>query len=135
MAKVMTRSEAEEKRRKAVEFLRHIGKPEDAERFAQMTPDDDAAQRHAELMANPFRRYRIMAQEAGPTKAELADRIDDIEDLLEEALDPELSREELVSKVKEIQTVASGEAEEDETDLECDEESDIDGDGCDDEDE
>src|SRR6516162_4354057 len=39
MAKVMTRSEAEEKRRKAVEFLRHIGKPEDAERFAQMTPD------------------------------------------------------------------------------------------------
>jgi hypothetical protein len=47
-----------------------------------------------------------MAQEAGPTKAELADRIDDIEDLLEEALDPELTREELVSKVKEIQSVA-----------------------------
>ena len=74
-----------------------------------------------------------MAQEAGPTKAELAERIDDIEDLLEEALDPELTREELVSKVKEIQTVASGEAEEDETDLESDEESDLD-DGCDDED-
>ena len=53
-----------------------------------------------------------MAQEAGPTKAELADRIDDIEDLLEEALDPEPTREELVSKVKEIQTVASGEDEE-----------------------
>jgi hypothetical protein len=85
-------------------------------------------------MANPFRRYRIMAQEAGPTKADLADRIDDIEDLLEEALDPELSREELVSKVKEIQTVASGEAEEDETELEDDEDSDIDDDGCDDED-
>ena len=75
-----------------------------------------------------------MAQEAGPTKAELADRIDDIEDLLEEALDPELNREELVSKVKEIQTVASGEAEEDETDLESDEESDLDDDGFDDED-
>jgi hypothetical protein len=29
-----------------------------------------------------------MAQEAGPTKADLANRIDDIEDLLEEALDP-----------------------------------------------
>jgi len=47
-----------------------------------------------------------MAGETGPTKAELADRIDDIEDLLEEALDPELTREELVSNVKEIQTVA-----------------------------
>jgi hypothetical protein len=84
-------------------------------------------------MANPFRRYRIMVQEAGPTKAELADRIDDIEDLLEETLDPELTREELVSKVDEIQTVASGEAEQDETDLESDEDSDIDDDGCDDE--
>ena len=72
-----------------------------------------------------------MAGETGPTKAELADRIDDIEDLLEEVLDPELTREELVSKVKEIQTVASGEAEEDETDLESDEDSDIDDDGCD----
>jgi hypothetical protein len=69
-----------------------------------------------------------------PTRAEIADPIDDIEDLLEEALDPELSREELVSKVKEIQTVASGEAEEDETDLESDEGSDLDDDGCNDED-
>ena len=76
-----------------------------------------------------------MAQESGPTKAELADRIDDIEDLLEEALDPELTREELVSKVREIQTVASGEAEEEEAELESDEDSDIDDDGCDDEDE
>ena len=130
----MTRSEAETKRRKAVEFLRRIGKPEDAERFEAMSPEDYTAHKHAELMANPYtRRYRIMAQEAGPTKAELADRIDDIEDLLEEALDPELTREELVSRVKEIQTVACGEAEEDEADVDSDEESDLD-DGCDDED-
>jgi len=134
MAKVMTRSEAETKRLRAVEFLRRIGKDEDAERLAEMSPDDYAAHKHAELMANPYRRYRIMAQEAGPTKAELTERIDDIEDLLEEALDPELTREELVSKVKEIQTVASGEAEEEETDLESDEESDLDDDGCNDED-
>ena len=33
MAKVMIRSEAETKRRKAVEFLQRIGRPEDAERF------------------------------------------------------------------------------------------------------
>jgi hypothetical protein len=134
MAKVMTRSEAETKRVKAVEFLRRIGKPEDAERFAAMSPEDYAAHKHAELMANPLRRYRIMAQEAGPTKAELAERIDEVQDLLEEALDPELTREELVSKVKEIQSVASGEAEEDEADLESDEGSDLDDDGCNDED-
>ena len=86
MAKLIMRSEAETKRRKAVEFLRRIGKPEDAVRFDAMSPEDYAAHRHAELMANPFRRYRIMAQETGPTKAELVERIDDIEDLLEEAL-------------------------------------------------
>jgi hypothetical protein len=96
-----------------------------------MTPEDYAAHKHAELMANPWRRHGIMAQETGPTKAELAERIDDIEDLLEEALDPELTREELVSKVKEIQTVASGEAEEEEADVDSDEDSDIDDDGCD----
>ena len=66
MAKVMTRSEAEEKQRKAVEFLRRIGKPEDAERFAQMTREDYAAHKHAELMANPFRRYRIMGARSRP---------------------------------------------------------------------
>jgi hypothetical protein len=99
-----------------------------------MSPEDYAAHRDAELVANPLRRYHIMAQETGPTKAELTERIDDIEDLLEEALDPELSREELVSKVKEIQTVASGEAEEDETDLESDEDSDIDDDWDDEDD-
>ena len=130
----MTRSEAGSKRRKSAEFLRRIGKPEDAVRFEAMSPEQYAAHKHAELMANPFRRYRIMAQEAGPTKAELADRIDDIEDLLEEALDPELTREELVSKVKEIQGVASGEPEEEEAELEDDEASDIDDDGCNDED-
>jgi hypothetical protein len=55
-----------------------------------MPPEQYAAHRRAELIANPYtRRYRIMAQEAGPTKAELTERIDDIEDLLEEALDPE----------------------------------------------
>jgi hypothetical protein len=64
----------------------------------------------------------------------LTERIDDIDDLLEEALDPELSREELVSKVKEIRSVVSGKDEEAETALESDEESDLDDDGCDDED-
>jgi hypothetical protein len=51
----------------------------------------------------------------------LSDTLDEITDLLDEALDPELSREELVAKVKEIAAVASGEAEEeDEEELDDD---------------
>lgn len=122
---------AETKRRKAVEFLQRVRKPEDAELFAEMTPEHYAAHKHAELIGNPFKRYGIMAQETGPTKAELAERIDDIEDLSTEALDPELTREELVSKVKEIHDVVTGEAEEEDgTYLESVEGSDLDDDGC-----
>ena len=106
----MTRAEAEVKRRKAIEFLQRIGRGEDAGRFARMSPEEYAGHKSAELI-NPFRRFETMARETGPNKAELSDRIDEIEDLLEEALDPELTREELVSKVKEIHDVVTGEAE------------------------
>lgn len=53
-----------------------------------------------------------MAQTASPTKAELTGTLDELTELLEEALDPELTREELVDKVKEAADLASGEAEE-----------------------
>ena len=53
-----------------------------------------------------------MARETGPTKAELSDTLSQVADLAEEALDPELTREDLVSKVKELADLASGEGEE-----------------------
>lgn len=50
---------------------------------------------------------------------ELQGTVDSIGDLAEEALDPELSREELVGKVKEIQDLASGEESEEEEESEA----------------
>jgi hypothetical protein len=47
------------------------------------------------------------------TKSELTETLDQLADGLEEALDPELSREELVSKVKELAGLAAGEDDED----------------------
>jgi hypothetical protein len=121
--RLMARSEAESKRRKAVEFLRRIGKDDDADRFEAMTPQEYAEHKGAELLENPTTtRRKSMARETGPTKAELSDVLDEISDLAEEALDPELTREELVAKVKELADVASGDVEVDET--EDDEESD-----------
>jgi hypothetical protein len=105
--RLLTRSEAETKRRKAVEFLKRIGNDDAAERFDAMTPEDYAEHKGVELIENPLRRKIAMA-ETGPTKAELSETLDQIEDLLEDALDPELTREELVAKVKEIADVASG---------------------------
>ncbi len=43
------------------------------------------------------------------TKAQLEAVLDQVADLVEEALDPELTREELVAKVKEIESLVSDE--------------------------
>jgi len=113
--KHLTRSEAEAKRQQAIEFLRRIGNDESAERFEGMTAEQYAEHRGAELLQNSKTiRRKDMARETGPTKAELSDVLDEISDLAEEALDPELTREELVAKVKELADVASGDVEVDE---------------------
>ena len=57
-----------------------------------------------------------MARETGPTKAQLLDTLSEIADLAEEALDPELSREEVVGKVKQLADLANGRADDDEAD-------------------
>ena len=44
-----------------------------------------------------------------PTKQELSDTLDRISELADDALDPELTREELVAKVKEIADMTDGE--------------------------
>jgi hypothetical protein len=46
---------------------------------------------------------------------DLNENLESISDLADEALDPELSREELVAKVKEIADLASAEEEEEES--------------------
>ncbi|MGA9210778.1 MAG: hypothetical protein WB347_23520 [Terriglobales bacterium] len=43
------------------------------------------------------------------TKNEMVETLDQAADLVDEALDPELSREELVGKVKELSDLISGE--------------------------
>jgi len=113
----MAPTEEETKRRKAVEFLRRVGRDEDAARFESMTAGEYAEHRGAELAQNfKSKRRAVMQQTAGVTKAELSDILDQITDLAEEALDPELTREEVVAKVKEISDAASGEEDEDDED-------------------
>lgn len=130
--KYLTRSEAETKRQQAIAFLRRIGNDDAADSFEAMDAAEYAEHRGAQLLQNPTRRASPMPRQTGPTKAELADRLEEITDLAEEALDPELTREDLVVKIKELADVASGEAEdqeeaEDEEEDEDDEEDGEDG--------
>jgi hypothetical protein len=59
--KALTRSEAESKRQKAVEFLRRIGRDDDADLFEAMDAAEYAEHKGAELIENPTRRFRSMA--------------------------------------------------------------------------
>jgi hypothetical protein len=58
----------------------------------------------------------------GRTKPELEETFDQLSDLVDDALDPELTREEVVSKLKEISDVLTGEEEDDLDDTDQDEE-------------
>jgi hypothetical protein len=97
----MTEGEAETKRQKAIEFLERIGG--DADKFRDMDAAEYADHKGAELLPNPFKRSIKM------TKSEMAETLDQLADGLGEALDPELTREELVSKVKDLADIAAGE--------------------------
>ena len=58
----------------------------------------------------------------GESKAEMADKLDAISDLIDEALDSELSREEVIGKIKEMRDVV--ESEEEDEDLDADDDLD-----------
>ena len=101
----MSEGEAETKRHKAIEFLERIGG--DADKFREMDAVQYAESKGAQLL-NPSKGKTTM------TKAELDGLVEELADGLEEALDPELTREELVVKVKELANLASGEEPEEE---------------------
>jgi hypothetical protein len=112
MAKVWTLGQAETKRRQAVELLARIGG--DSGKFEEMSAQAYAQSRGAELLPNPARRNTL-------TKNEIVETLDQAADLVEEALDPELTREELVGKVKELSDLIAGEEPDDDDEDEAEE--------------
>jgi len=125
MAKLMTRSEAETKRRRAVEMLKRFGRDEEAERFEGMTAEEYAQGKGAEIISNPNRKERIMAKRKAARKpaeleeleervAELETEVEDLETELEEVTD---ERDELAEQVDAV-AEAIGAAEEEEEDEE-----------------
>ena len=111
----MTRSQAENKRRAAIAMLQRFGRQEEAEHYQDMTPEEYASARGAEIISNPNRRGRIMAKrEAAPTRAELEDRIDELEGELENV---EEERDALAEQVEQIEEILGVEEEEDDENL------------------
>jgi hypothetical protein len=80
--KLMTPSEAETKRRKAVDFLRRIGQDDSADRFDSMDAREYAQHKGAELVDNPHRRFTTLPR--GKTKGELQAGLEEANDRIEE---------------------------------------------------
>ncbi|MEO8027572.1 MAG: hypothetical protein ABI823_13915 [Bryobacteraceae bacterium] len=79
--KLLTLSEAESKRRKAVEFLHRIGDDDRAEEFEAMSPEEYAEHKGVEIVANPQRSQRMAR---GKTVAQLTAELDEANDQIDE---------------------------------------------------
>lgn len=108
--KLMTPSEAETKRQKAVTFLRRIGKDDGADRFEAMDAREYAEHKGAELIENPNRSYETMPR--GKSKAELQAELDESRGYIED----------LEAKLDDIVGLASGDDDTEEEDDDDDEE-------------
>jgi hypothetical protein len=87
--KTLTREQAEQKRQKAIEFLRRVGNDERADEFDDMTVDQYAEHRGVKLSNHPRKEETKMATKASLWKQkaedfqsendELRDRLDEYE--------------------------------------------------------
>ncbi len=118
MAKEVTREQAERKRDQAAAFLERIGQSDRAQDFADMSVDEYADQKGLRI-SNP-RRRRERAQMANgngtTTKADLQDTIDSAIGILEDAYQPETTREDLAEAVGSALETLRGEDEDEDED-------------------
>jgi hypothetical protein len=109
MAKEVTREQAATKKAQAARLMERTGQPDRAGAFRDMSVEEYAEHRGLRL-SNPRARRAFMS---GETKGELNDKLDEISDLIDESLDSELTREEVIQKIKAMRDVVEAEEEED----------------------
>jgi hypothetical protein len=126
MAKPLTREQAARKKSQAAAFMERIGQPDRAEEFSDMSVDEYAEHKGLRL-SNPQRRFKQMprAKQTGPTKTDLQDLIDSAIEILDDAYEPESTREDLAVAIGSALETLRGEAEDEEEDEE-DESEDLD---------
>jgi ribonuclease E len=118
-SKTVTREQAELKKAQAADFMERMGDSDRADEFDSMSVDEYAEGKGLRLSNPPLkskRRIATMARSSGPSKADLQDQLDQIGDILDDAYDPQSSREDLAAAVGEALDVLNDEETEDESD-------------------
>ena len=112
MAKEVSREQAARKKEQAASFTDRLGEGDRAAEFDSMSVDEYAAHKGLTL-TNP-RRNCFMPNNT-PTKSDLQDTLDQIQDILETVYTPESSRGDLAAAVGDVlDQLARPEEEEDE---------------------
>lgn len=109
--KFLTRSEAEAKRQKAVEFLYRIGNDDLADEFDDMSPEQYAERKGAELLENPYRRTIVAKRRKTVVELEA-----EVADLQEQVGDLEEENESLQGQLDQVADIVSSDEDEEEDD-------------------
>lgn len=109
-----TFDQVEAMKRKAVRFVDNVlDKPDRADEIEEESVADYASRKKITLVReNPNGRKATNMESNPATKAELESVLDQVEETLEDALDPKLTREELVQKVEQAYDMLAGDEEE-----------------------
>jgi hypothetical protein len=123
--KILTRDQAETAKKRAAPFLRNVLQDEDRADEVESESLDDWAEETGRTITNPAKRKPTMAQN-GVTKGDLQDTLDQVGDMIVNALDPSLTREDVIQKLQEMDDLVNGD--DDEIDVDDDDDSDDDDD-------
>lgn len=132
---ILTTDQAETAKLRAANFFRNVQHDEDrAEEIEAQTVEQWAEETGRTLKQNPRRRIITMPSANSTTKRELEDTLDDVNGLLEDALDPALTREEVIQKLQAMDDLINGDDDDEDDDEDEDEDGDSDSDEDDDQD-
>lgn len=109
--KLLTRDQAETAKKRAASFMRNVLNDDDRAGEIGNESLDDWAEETGRSITNPKNRRQAMPK--GPSKTELEDTLDQVGDMITDALDPALTREEVVEKLQEIDDMLNGDDEDD----------------------
>ena len=105
--KILTRDQAETAKKRAVSFLRNVLQDDDRADEIESEDLEQWAEETGRTITNPTKRRTVLMAN-GVSKADLQDALDQIGDVVADALDPASERADLVQALQQIDALVSG---------------------------
>jgi hypothetical protein len=123
--KSVSREEAARKKQQAADFMDRIGEGDRAAEFDSMSVDEYVQHRGLTLTNPNNRRRTCYMPSNSPTKSDLQEQLDSIEEILDSAYQVESSREEMAQAISQaLDILQEGENEDEDEDVDDDDNGD-----------